>query len=461
VPDVTMPRLSDSMEEGTILKWLKDEGEDVQRGEEIVEIETDKANMTYEADADGELSIVAQEGDTLPVGEVIARIGGESQNGGAPSAGEAEGSDEAGAEEAEDEETATSRPAAETERDAEPEPEDAGAPAAQEDEQPADARAGSQDGGGREPSSDGGQGERIKASPVARRMAREHGVELSTLEGSGPGGRIVKADVEGAAENGGGRDGEEPSDTRRDGEEAEEPAARKGETDTVKGAVEIEELSRTQQVIARRMAESKATAPEFTLQAEIDMEEAVRLRGRLKEIVEGDPVPSFNDFVIKACARALREFPRANGAYRDGRFELYSRVNVGFAVAAQDALLVPTVFDADAKSLVEIARDTRALAERAREGQATAGELGGGTFAVSNLGMFGIRNFTAVINPPQAAILAVGALERRPVVVDGAVTVRSRMDVTLTCDHRILYGADAAEFLARIRQLLEEPLLGL
>jgi pyruvate dehydrogenase E2 component (dihydrolipoamide acetyltransferase) len=233
-----------------------------------------------------------------------------------------------------------------------------------------------------------------------------------------------------------------------------------GERDgqTGRGDVTHQDLTRLQQTVARRMAESKATAPEFVLNVEVDMEEAVELRKQLKAAAGDQPAPSFNDFVIKASALALRDFPRANGAYRDGKFELYGRVNVGVAVAGQDALVVPTVFDADTKSLGQIARESRAVAQRVRAGAVTPPELSSGTFTVSNLGMYGIKRFTAVINPPQAAILAVGALEPRAVVVDGEVTVRSRMELTLACDHRILYGADAAEFLARIREYLEQPL---
>ena len=188
------------------------------------------------------------------------------------------------------------------------------------------------------------------------------------------------------------------------------------------------------------------------------MEEAVAFRKQLKAAAGEDPAPSFNDFVVKASALALTEFPRANGAYRDGKFELYSRVNVGIAVAGQDALIVPTIFDADSKSLGRISRDARGLAERVREGKITPPELAAGTFSVSNLGMFGIKRFTAVINPPQAAILAVGEMTPRPVVHDGEVVVRPIMELTLTCDHRILYGADAAQFLGRIRERLENPL---
>jgi pyruvate dehydrogenase E2 component (dihydrolipoamide acetyltransferase) len=229
--------------------------------------------------------------------------------------------------------------------------------------------------------------------------------------------------------------------------------------ETAKGQTTYEDLSKLQQTIARRMAESKATAPHFYLEAEVDMTAAVQARGRLKKLAaEGEVTPSFNDMVVKACALALREFPRANGAYRDGRFELYSRVNVGVAVAAKDALVVPTVFDADRKGLRQIAVESRALAGRVREGTVTPPELSGGTFTVSNLGMYGIDAFAAVINAPQAGILAVGAIKERPAVKDGQIVPAQLMNLTLACDHRILYGADGAEFLARVRALLEEPL---
>jgi pyruvate dehydrogenase E2 component (dihydrolipoamide acetyltransferase) len=230
--------------------------------------------------------------------------------------------------------------------------------------------------------------------------------------------------------------------------------------ETAKGQVEVVELTRLQQTVARRMAESKATAPHFYLQAEFDMTAAVEGRAKLKAMAkEDEAVPTFNDMVVKACALALREHPRANGAYRDGRIELYSRINVGVAVAAQDALVVPTVFDADQKGLRRIAQETRALAARVREGSITPPELSGGTFTVSNLGMYGISNFSAVINTPQAGILAVGEVKAKPVVTDkGEIEARQLMGVTLACDHRILYGADGAIFLARVRELLEEPL---
>ncbi len=434
--DVAMPRLSDSMEEGTILKWLKSDGDEVSKGEELVEIETDKANMTYEADQQGTLKIVAQEGDTLAVGETIASIGGGS-NGAAKSA---------------DADSEAEEPEPEA---AEPEPDEAPAPTATAEAEPA---AGGGNGG--PPAETEG---RAKASPVARRMARELGLELAQLQGTGPGGRIVKADVEAAAKG----DGAKAAPAEEKAPEAEPepeekkapPAVVSGDAQTGKGETTTQDLTRLQQTVARRMAESKATAPDFVLNIDVDMEEAVDLRKRLKAAAgEGQPVPSFNDFVVKAAALALVDFPRANGAYRDGKFELYSRVNVGVAVAGQDALVVPTVFDADSKSLGQIARESRALAERVRAGAITPPELSSGTFTVSNLGMFGIQSFVAVINPPQAAILAVGAMQPTPVVRDGEVAVRNVMRLTLACDHRILYGADAAEFLGRIRERLENPL---
>ncbi|MGZ4200478.1 MAG: dihydrolipoamide acetyltransferase family protein [Thermoleophilaceae bacterium] len=420
--DVLMPRLSDSMEEGTVLKWLVEVGGEVKRGEPLVEIETDKANMTYESDSDGVLiEVLAQEGETLPIGQVIARVGA-----------------------AGDEIADRGSPIAEEEP----------APVAAAEPEPPSTEH-------RAPSTESGNG-RVKASPVARRMARELGVELARLEGSGPGGRIVKADVEAAAQGGGVQVEERPAEPEPARAEVvpetrdprpETPAA----ADGAKGQTTIQELTRLQRTVSRRMAESKATAPDFQLQMEIDMSLAVELRERLKQVT--DPAPSFNDMVVKAAALALREVPRANGAYRDGQWELYSRVNVGVAVAAQEALVVPTVFDADQKSLGQIAKEARELIGKVRDGTITPPELSGGTFSVSNLGMYGIENFTAIINPPQAAILAVGALKKKAVVDEsGRIVARDMMGVTLVCDHRILYGADAAEFLARIRQLLEQPL---
>jgi pyruvate dehydrogenase E2 component (dihydrolipoamide acetyltransferase) len=409
--EIVMPRLSDTMEEGTILSWLIADGEHVRRGQELVEIETDKANMTYESDQEGVLQRIAAEGDTLPVGAVIAHIG----SGDDPEIS-----------------VSTEVPAAEIPTTATPKTEDSPT------------------------------GARVKASPLARRIASERGVDLHTVTGSGPGGRIIKADLQ-----------ETPA--------APPPPAGPADVTTAKGETTVVELSRTQQTIARRMSESKATIPHFALQADVDMEACVALRSELKKLAPqphapagaesavrtpseaSEVTPTYNDMVVKASALALREEPRANSSYRDGKLQLHARVNVGVAVAVESdeptggALIVPTVFDADQKSLGEIARETRALAAKVREGTITPPELGGGTFTVSNLGMFGVTAFTAIINPPQAAILSVGALAPRAVVRDGDVVARNTMTITLACDHRILYGADAARFLARVRELLEAP----
>jgi pyruvate dehydrogenase E2 component (dihydrolipoamide acetyltransferase) len=479
--DVTMPRLSDSMEEGTVLKWLVDEGGEVKRGEPLVEIETDKANMTYESDTDGTLiEVVAQEGDTLAIGEVIARIGDPSEAGGngKPAAKEEEPAEEEPAKEEVREEGAEAAAGEEGEEAAGEEREKAGA-VAEADKGETRGGAGAAEGGGETQAGDGGAatetrapsgngagaGERVKASPVARRMARELGVELARLEGSGPGGRIVKADVQAAAK-GDGAAVEAPAREKERAPAVEEeraPAAEERAPEPQraeagpKGEAEIQELTRLQQTVARRMAESKATAPDFSISLTVDMTQAVELRKRLKEVA--DPAPSFNDMVVKAAAIALTEHPRVNGAYRDGKFELYERVNVGVAVAAQDALVVPTVFDADRKSLGQIARDARAAAEKVRDRTITPPELSGATFTVSNLGMFGIEHFVAIINPPQSSILTVGKLAKQPAVDDsGRIVARDQMSLSLVCDHRILYGADGAQFLARVKDLLEQPL---
>jgi pyruvate dehydrogenase E2 component (dihydrolipoamide acetyltransferase) len=450
--DIVMPRLSDSMEEGTILRWLKSPGDQVSLGEELVEIETDKANMVYEAPGAGTLvEIVAQEGDTLPIGQVIARVG---EAGEKPSGNGAAGKREP-AEEADD----ARRGASDVQSAASQSPRVPAAEAPSAAPTPTQPSAGTAEPAQAPPAVPSGDG-RVKASPLARRIARENGLDLSGLAGSGPSGRIVKADVERAIAAGPAAVAPPmPAPPPSPGAPADPTPGARERPETAKGAVSHEDLTKLQQTVARRMAESKATAPHFYLSAEVDMSRAVSARARIKaEAAEGDVVPSFNDMVVKACAIALREHPRANGAYRDGRLELYSRINVGVAVAGQNALVVPTVFDADQKGLRQIASETRALAQRVRDATVTPPELSGGTFTVSNLGMFGISSFAAVINPPQAGILAVGAIDERPVVRDGEITTAHLMALNLACDHRILYGADGARFLGRIRKLLEEPL---
>ncbi|MCW3040815.1 MAG: catalytic domain of component of various dehydrogenase complexe [Solirubrobacterales bacterium] len=409
--DVTMPELSEGMESGTIIAWLIENGALVNVGDELLEVETDKAAMTVEAEAAGTLQIVVAVNQSAAVGDVIARIGEDPAPVPPPP-------------------TASSAP-----------PAAADAPAAAP------------------PSSFPETVSALRVSPVARRAATEHGVDLGSISGTGPGGRIVRSDVERAA---GLPVTPAPAASQPvPAQLAAPPAARNGSASrarTVKGEVRVEELTRVQTAVARRMSESKATAPEFILGVDVDMEEAIALRTRLKALAGEEKPPSYNDLVIKASALALREFPRANGAYVDGRFELYENINVGMAVAANDALIVPTILDADKKSLGEIGRESRRLAGRVRNGEVTPPELSGGTFTVSNLGMFGISEFISILNPPQAAILSVGEMKRKPVEWEDEVTLRHVMKLRLSCDHRILYGADAAGFLRRIKDLLQNPL---
>ena len=394
--EIVMPRLSDSMEEGMVLQWLVAEGDTVVEGQPLVEVETDKASVTYESEVDGTvLSIGVQAGDSAPVGAVIAVVGTPGEAFAAPVAGHAAAAAQAQL-------TASAAPVA--------------------------TAIG-----------------RVKASPLARRIAAELGVDLAALVGSGPQGRVIRADVERSA-----------AAASPAGNGA--PAAAANATDArAKGDTTRRPLTRMQQTIARRMAESRATVPDFELRAEVDMAELVTLREQLRAATE--QLPSYNDFIVKAVALALREFPRVNGSYRDAELEEHSRINVGIAVAAEDALVVPTIFDADRKSVGAIAAASRELAAKVRDGSVTPAELAGGTFSVSNLGMFGVDSFSAVVNAPQAAILAVGSLRPRPVVAeDGSLVARPTINLSLACDHRILYGADGARFLARVRELLEHPI---
>jgi pyruvate dehydrogenase E2 component (dihydrolipoamide acetyltransferase) len=415
--EITMPSLSDSMTEGTILTWLKENGAQVEVGDELVEIETDKATMAYESPAQGVLEIVADVGDTLAVGDVIARLGVAAEGDGAPAA---EGNGASAAAEA----PAAEPPAAEP-------------PAADQPVEPAEL----------EPARTTGNGAgEVRATPLARRLAQAHGVDLTDLEGTGPRGRITRSDVA----------------ARAGVETPAAPVSPPGRVTPPAGGREgapARALTRTQQLIARRMAESKATIPHFQVQTEAEFDALLTLRAQLKaQAGEDQLVPSVNDFIVKACALALREHPRANGSYRDDGFQLHERVNIGVAVAAAEALIVPTISDADRLSIADIATESRRLAERVRDAKITPPELSGATFTVSNLGMYGMTAITPVINPPQAAILGVGAARRLPELVDGQLVQRHLLTLTLSCDHRILYGADAARFLTAIRENLESPL---
>ncbi len=377
---MTMPRLSDSMEEAVVLRWLKQPGEAVAKGEPLVEVETDKATVVYEAELDGVLSeISVGESETAQLGEVIARL---SVDG-------------------------------------------AGTQAAPPTPAPAEPPVASR---------------RSRATPVARRLAGELGVDLDGLEGTGPGGRITEADVRLAAE---------AAPAAPTSAAAAGPGGRGEET--------VVDLTPTQRTIVERMTASRSEIPEFTLQIAVDMERTAELRSELRKLARS-PLPSVNDFLVRASALALREFPGLNAGFVDGRVVRFSRVNVGVAVATDDALLVPTIFDADRKSIFEVAAEARELIEKARTRKVGPADLRDGTFTVSNLGMFGIRRFEAVINPPQAAILAAGAVERRAVVTpDGGLVARRTCELTLACDHRVAYGAEAAAFLQRLGELLAAP----
>ncbi len=414
--EITMPRLSDSMQEGTILSWLKSDGDRVQAGDELVEIETDKATMAYESPAEGVLTIVAAVGETLPVGAVIASVGERAEVDHPP-------------------EPAVAGPGRSHEPGA-AEPESPPEPPAAE---PVTASTPSTDGDGADPAA-------VRATPLARRLARAHGVDLAALRGTGPRGRITRSDVAAQAQV--------PDPVGAAATITPSPPSPE-----VESATQTQELTRLQQVVARRMSESKATIPHFQVQTEARMDALIALRTELKQLGEhAEPLPSLTDFIVKAAALALRAHPRANGSYRDGCFELHRRVNVAIAVAAPDALVVPTITNADQLSPREIAAESRRLAQRVRDGSITPPELSGATFTVSNLGMYGMTAIAPVINPPQAAILGVGSVRAVPALIDGQLAEQRLITLTLSCDHRILYGADAAMFLSDIRDALQEPL---
>lgn len=419
--ELVMPRLSDSMEEGTILAWLVEDGAHVERGDELVEIETDKAAMVHHSDGEGFLRIAAPVGATLSVGEPIGKLFAEGEV--VPPASAP---------------PANSPGALPAIADFEP-------PSIPAEHIPSDAVSASMT------VSHGG---RVHASPVARRVALEQGVELSVVPGSGPNGRILRADVEAVAA---GQNAPQAAATdTADVSTAEEPTQTE-QTQTAKGEVTRREPTRSQALIARRMAESRATVPDFTLQTDVDAGRLVDIRAQLKEQAGGSKAPTVNDLVVKACALSLRDHPAVNGAWRDGAFEEYARVNIGVAVATDDGLVVPVIFDADSKDVHQIAAETQSLAGKARDGSITPPDLSGGTFSVSNLGMFGIDTFTAVVNPPQAAILSVGRLREVPVVHDGEVVPGHVLTLTLAVDHRAVYGAPAAKFLESVRDRLAAP----
>ena len=428
ITKVVLAKLSPTMEEGTVVTWSKKEGDAIKVGDVLAEIETDKANMEMETLGAGILrKVLVPAGGKAPVGTLIGVIADESDDI-EPLLAEAEKAAEA--EPAAGEAEATAAPAPPP--PAPPSP--AAAPPAAAAPPPAPALA----------APTAAPGGRIKASPLARAMAARSRLPLEALTGSGPGGRIVKRDVEAylaappavraGAAAGGARPGPPPP--------------------SVAPGTEIPH-SNVRRTIARRLAESKFQAPHFYVTVEIAMDDAVSLREQLIR-AEGIKI-SFNDLVVKACGRALTSFPTVNASWAEDRIVTHAGVHVGVAVAIPDGLITPVVRDADRKSVVEISHEIRELAGRARDRKLKPEEFTGSTFTTSNLGMFDVTEFTAIINPPESCILAIGAVRKVPVVVDDSVTVGQRMSVTLSSDHRVVDGALAAQFLAEVRRLLENP----
>ena len=414
--DIIMPRLSDTMEEGTIARWLKQPGDQVSRGEVIAEIDTDKATMDLEAYEDGVLErILVGEGSTAPIGQAIASLAGP---GGAPA------------------------PAATVARAPASEPAPAAPAPSVAPENPA-ASLGTSDRPVASTSSP-------LSSPLARSLARRHGLEIANIVGSGPGGRVVRADVEAAI--GDGRAAVAAMPTPGPAATTSSGAERAGDD------VEIVPLGNLRRRTAERLSIS-AQVPHFSLTSVVDAERLVAFRGEVNRGLDDSTKKiSVTDLLVKACATVLRGNPEINSSWDGDKLLRYRRINIGLAVAVPDGLAVPVVHDADRKSVREISAESRALAERARQGKLSLNDIGGGTFTISNLGMFGIDQFTAVLNPPQAAILAVGAARSEPIVRDGAVVAGTTMKLTLSVDHRVLDGATAATFLAELCVTLENPL---
>ena len=429
MPEVIMPKMGDAMEEGTLVKWLKSEGDEVSEGDAIAEIETDKVTLELEAEDSGTLAqLIADEGQDIPVGEAIAFIQGEGEevperDGKAEEAGaveEAAGGEEEGGE---------ARAATATE-----------APEEEAVEEEA-------------PTTDG----RFRASPIVRRLARENNLDLSKIEGTGPAGRIVERDVRAAMERG---------DAQADGRAAEAPEAAPAAPTpaaapepTGAPGTEIKEMPRMQRVIAERMTQAKQQIPHFYATVEVEMDELMALRKQLNEQLEEQGIKlSVNDFVMKACAVALKEYPNLNSLWTSQGIELHEQVDLAMAVALEAGLITPVIRDAANKTLSAISAASKDLAKRAREGGLKPEEYQGGTFTVSNMGMFGVESFSAIINPPQAAIVAVSSILQRAVFKGEEVVPVSIMKLTLSADHRISNGAEGAQYLAEVKRLLEHPL---
>ena len=427
---IVMPKMSDTMEEGVVVKWLKREGDHVTSGEALAEIETDKAVLELEASTAGVLrKILAQEDSKVPVGQLLAVIG------------------------AEDEDLSSL-----IDRAASP---PAVTLAASRSSNVPPSIVPPNSGAAAQP--DPSTRERIDASPLARRMAEEAGIDIAQVLGTGPGGRVVKRDIEAFLAEPRSQPAPAPTPSVPTPVTAVEggssaPAPRP----PVHGA-DVDhtehELSMMRKTIARRMALSKTTAPHFYITTEVDMERASAMRQALNELTADEARISFNDMILKAVANALQQFPRMNVSYADDKIRLHQRVHVSMAVTLDDGLITPVIRDCDRKSLGEIAREAKELTERARARRLKPEEYTGGTFSVSNLGMFDVEAFGAIINPPEAAILAVGTIKQQPVVVDGQLSIGRRMKLTLSGDHRAVDGATGAQFLQIVKRLLEQPLM--
>jgi pyruvate dehydrogenase E2 component (dihydrolipoamide acetyltransferase) len=425
ITKVHMEALSPTMEEGQLVRWLKSEGDEIGNGDVLAEIETDKATMELVARGDGTLrKIFLGEGGTAPVGEVIAVIAAADDDISEIQGASGGGAPAAKAEPEKPEEAAkppqAEAPAKETPKDAPKDAPKAQAPAASTD--------------------DGG---RVKASPLARRLADDLGVDLARVEGSGPGGRIVKRDVEAAGESG-----------------VAAPTAPGGYAAWAPDEAEYEDVqvSQMRKTIAKRLVESIGPVPHFFLTVDVDMGRVMEARRSVNAMLEpsGQKV-SINDILLKAVAGALRRHPECNAQWHGTHVRRFNAVHLGVAVAVEDGLITPVVRNAHLKGIAQIAAEVRELAGRGREKKLKPEEYTGSTFSVSNLGMFGIHEFTAIINPPEAGILAVGGVEETPVVVDGEVVVRPRVRITMSCDHRVIDGATGARFLQTLRSMLEEP----
>jgi len=464
VTKVVMPKLSEQMESGKIIKWLKKEGDRVQSGDILAEVETDKADVEMEAFGSGVLrKILVAAGNKAPVGSLIGVIAEENDdiNSVVAQAGAPAPAAESGAAAPRDGKAAGDAKPGMADRPAavppQPKSEDPAArkPASSMAPSPVGQRAvasSPREMGGAEmspqppqgvPSTGGGGGGRVKASPLARKIAAQSGVDLKLIHGSGPGGRIVRRDVEAAATA--------PAASAA-------PALRPVAQPAASGP-EFEDLalSPMRAAIARRMPLSKAPVPHFYVTSEVAMDRAWELREELNGL-EGQPKISVNDFIIRACALTLLNHPGVNASFQGESIRVFHRVHMGIAVALEEGLITPVLRDVHAKSLAQIAVEARDLAERARQRKLRAQELSGATFSISNLGMFDVRDFSAIINPPEGAILAVGSVRRVPVVTDEGLGVGRRMALTISCDHRVMDGAMGARFLQDVKKLLEEPL---